>query len=199
MATIDQNITDRWAVYNGDNCLVMPTLPDESVHLSAYSPPFACKGRGLAGLYQYSSSEHDFCNSRSYDEFFQHYEFLVKQIHRVTLRGRISAVHCMETPNDGANAGAGLTDFPGDIIRLHERLGWQYIGRHCVWKEPLGVRNRTMAKGLTHQTVIEGFVALRHGERRLSPALPPPRRGESDSDNPSKRPDGLCRRASGPQ
>lgn len=127
---------------------MIPTLPDASVHLSVYSPPFC-------GLYTYSSSEQDMSNCRSYGEFFEHYEFLVREIHRATLPGRMSGVHCMDVPNDGANAGAGLTDFPGDIIRLHERLGWQYVARYCVWKEPLGVRNRTMAKGLTHRTVVD--------------------------------------------
>jgi hypothetical protein len=148
MAVINQVVTDRYAIYNSDCLEVLPTIPDKSVHLSVYSPPFC-------GLYQYSSSTRDMSNCRSYAEFFEHYEFLVGEIARVTMPGRISAVHCMDVPNDGANAGAGLTDFPGDIIRLHQKLGWQYIARHCVWKEPLGVRNRTMAKGLTHKTVID--------------------------------------------
>ncbi len=73
----------------------------------------------------------------------------------MTKPGRITAVHCMDTPKDGANLGAGLTDFPGDIIRLHEKHGFQYCARYHVWKEPLGVRNRTMAKGLSHRQVVE--------------------------------------------
>lgn len=148
MAVIAQEISERYALYNGDCCEVLPSLSDGSVHLSIYSPPFC-------GLYHYSSSERDLSNCRSYAEFFEHYEFVVRELHRVTLPGRMSAVHCMDIPRGGANAGAGLTDFPGDIIRLHERVGFRYAARYHVWKEPLGVRNRTMAKGLAHCQVVE--------------------------------------------
>lgn len=147
MAVSQQSITDRWAVYLGDCCEVMPSLPKESIHLSVYSPPFA-------GLYHYSSSERDLSNCKDYQEFFAHYEFVVREIHRLTLPGRITAVHCMDVPS--GNSGIDhLTDFPGDIIRLHERVGFEFMGRYCVWKEPLGVRNRTMAKNLAHKTIVE--------------------------------------------
>lgn len=148
MPVIDQTITDRYAAYNGDCCEVLPTLPSGSIHLSVYSPPFC-------GLYNYSSSEKDMSNCRSYDEFFVHYEFLVRELHRLTMPGRATAVHCMDVPRDGANTGGGMIDFPGDIIRLHERLGFYYAARYCVWKEPLAVRNRTMAKGLAHRQIVE--------------------------------------------
>jgi DNA modification methylase len=115
--------------------------------MSIYSPPFA-------GLYNYSSSERDMSNCRDYDEFFEHYGFVVKELHRLTKPGRISAVHCADVPRAGANTGGGLIDFSGDIIRLHEKLGFQYCARYHVWKEPLGVRNRTMAKGLAHAQVV---------------------------------------------
>jgi len=143
MAVSDQEIKDSYAIYCGDCCEVMPTFPDECIHLSIYSPPFA-------GLYNYSSSEHDLSNCFSYDQFFAHYEFVVREIHRLTMPGRITAVHCMDVPGSQE-----LTDFPGDIIRLHKRIGWKYIARHCVWKEPLGVRLRTMAKGLAHKQIVE--------------------------------------------
>ena len=143
----EQVITDRYALYLGDCCEVMPGLPDGSVHLSVYSPPFA-------GLYHYSSSERDLSNSRDYEEFFEHYAFVVRELHRVTMPGRMTAVHCMDVPS--GNTGIDhLTDFPGDIIRLHEREGWQYVARYAVWKEPLAVRLRTMAKHLAHRTIVE--------------------------------------------
>lgn len=148
MAVLDQLITDDYALYNGDSCEVLPTLESGSVHHSIYSPPFC-------GLFTYSSSERDLSNCRTYGEFFDHYEFLVREIHRATMPGRTTAVHCMDVPRDGANAGGGLMDFPGDIIRLHEKIGFGYFARYHVWKEPLGVRNRTMAKGLTHRTICE--------------------------------------------
>lgn len=148
MAAIDQVITDRYALYHGDCCEVLQSLPSESVHLSLYSPPFC-------GLYHYSSSERDLSNCRSYDEFFEHYEFVVRELYRLSLPGRLTGVHCMDVPRAGANVGGGLIDFPGDIIRLHEKIGFRYTARHCVWKEPLTVRNRTMAKGLAHKQIVE--------------------------------------------
>ncbi len=148
MAVKDQDIAERWALYNGDCCEVMGKLPDGSVHLSIYSPPFC-------GLYNYSSNERDLSNCRSYEEFFEHYGFVVREICRLTMPGRITAVHCMDIPRAGANVGGGLMDFPGDIIRLHEKLDFRYCARYHVWKEPLGVRNRTMAKGLSHKQTVD--------------------------------------------
>jgi len=149
----DQVITKHYAIYNGDSAEVLTSLEDESVDLSIYSPPFFSRGANN-GLYVYSSSEKDLSNSKSYDDFFEHYEFIVKEIARLTKPGRISAVHCMDTSMQGANLG-GYTDFPGDIIRLHEKHGFEYSPRICIWKEPLGVRNRTMAKALSHRQTVE--------------------------------------------
>jgi hypothetical protein len=144
---IDQQITDRYAIYNGDCIPVMQSLPDASIHLSVYSPPFA-------GLYHYSSSERDLSNSRSYAEFFDHYGFVVGEISRLTMPGRITAVHCMDVPTGNTGRDA-LTDFPGDIIRLHAKHGFDYVARYHVWKEPLTVRNRTLTKGLAHKTIVD--------------------------------------------
>lgn len=150
MACDEQVITEKYALYNGDCCEVLTTIPDESVHLSVYSPPFAADGGGC--LYHYSSSERDISNCRTRDEFFDHYEFVVKEINRVTIPGRLSAVHCMDVPRKGDG---GMIDFPGEIIRLHERNGWRFWARHFVWKEPLAVRLRTMARGLAHKQIVE--------------------------------------------
>ncbi len=152
MAVIEQQVTDQYAIYNGDSCEVLPTLPDKSVHLAVYSPPFATDGGGC--LYRYTSSERDLSNCRSYGEFFEHYEFIVEQISRVLVPGRISAVHCTDVPSKGANIAAYI-DFPGDIIRLHEKHGFDYLPRICIWKEPLEVRNRTMLRALAHRQIVE--------------------------------------------
>jgi hypothetical protein len=127
---------------------VMPTLPAGSVALSVYSPPFA-------GLYQYSSSERDLSNSRNYDEFMAHYEFVVAELLRLAMPGRMTAVHCMDIPMSNTGKGDALLDFSGDIIRLHQRVGWSYVARYAVWKEPLTVRNRTMMKSLAHKTIVD--------------------------------------------
>jgi hypothetical protein len=158
---IAQKIEDRFAIYNGDCIEVMGSLPDNCVDLSVYSPPFC-------GLYNYSSSERDLSNCRSYQEFFVHYGFVIKEIARLTKPGRITAVHCMDVAGKGnghtakmgcgANVGTGLIDFPGDIIRAHEKHGFDFCARHAVWKEPLGVRNRTMAKGLAHKQIVDDSI-----------------------------------------
>jgi DNA modification methylase len=143
----DQVITDRYAIYNGDCCEIMKGLTSESIHLSIYSPPFGSL------LYQYSSDPADLSNCKDYREFFEHYAFVVRELHRLTVPGRMTAVHCQDifVPGDPQY----LIDFPGDIIRLHEADGWRYIARYQVWKEPLLVRNRTMLKSLHHKTMTE--------------------------------------------
>jgi DNA modification methylase len=152
MAITEQVITDQYAIYNGDSAEWITSLPDESLGMSIYSPPFATENGGC--LYNYSSSVRDLSNARTYAEFFDHYAFIVENIARATKPGRISAVHCMDVPKQGANI-CGYTDFPGDIIRLHEKLGFEYLPRICIWKEPLAVRNRTMAKALAHRQICE--------------------------------------------
>ncbi len=142
-----QVITDRYAIYNGDCMEVMSKLPKESIHLSIYSPPFG-------GMYHYSSDDRDLSNSSGYDDFFDHYKFIVDELFRVTLPGRMTAVHCADIPS--GNSGTDYrVDFPGDIIRLHEKCGFRYIARYSIWKEPLAVRNRTMAKNLAHKTIVD--------------------------------------------
>lgn len=157
MAVTEQVTTDKYAIKCGDCVEVMGTMPDacyaqgdqpaRGIHLSIYSLPFV-------GLYHYSSSPRDLSNCLTYEKFFEHYEFVVREKCRITIPGRVSLVHCMDVPN--SNTGDDdMTDFPGDIIRLHRRLGWRYCGRYCVWKEPLAVRNRTMQKNLAHKTLVE--------------------------------------------
>lgn len=143
MGVLDQVVTDKYALYLGDCIEVMRALREESVHLSLYSPPFG-------GLYQYSSDPRDLSNALNHDEFFEHYEFVIKELHRVTIPGRMSAVHTMDIPT--GNSGLDhLIDLSGEIIRMHVRLGWKYVARYHVWKEPLTVRNRTMTKSLSHR------------------------------------------------
>lgn len=152
MALKDQEIGENFAIYCGDCMEVLPQLKAASVGLSIYSPPF---GGPSGGLYTYSSDPRDLSNSNGYDLFMEHYGFVVAEVARVTMPGRMSLVHCMDTPKSNSGRGDGLTDFPGDIIRLHAKHGWDYAARYHVWKEPLTVRNRTMAKGLAHQTIVE--------------------------------------------
>ena len=144
---ITQEITDDWAVYNADCIDVLRGLPNDCIHLSVYSPPF---GGANGGLYVYSSDDRDLSNSNTYEQFLRHYEFVVEQIARVTKPGRLSVVHCMDTPLPGQL----LRDFPGDIIRIHAKYGFGFQTRYAIWKEPLKVAIRTRAKGLMHRQIV---------------------------------------------
>lgn len=140
----NQVITEDYAIYNSDCMYVLPTLEDNSIDFSVYSPPFA-------GLYNYSSSDNDFSNCESKEQFIQQYEFLIAEIARVTKSGRITAVHCTDViQKDGS-----LWDFPNEILKLHEKYGFKYRNRITIWKEPLKVRMRTMVKSLMHKLIVE--------------------------------------------
>lgn len=146
MAIISQKITDKYALYNGDCVEVLRGLPDKKVGLSVYSPPFC-------GLYNYSSDDRDMSNCLTYEAFFEHYDFLVQEISRLTMPGRISCVHCMDIPNPGQKS--GYFDLPGALIRAHEKHGFFYFGRVAIWKEPLRVAVRTRLKHLTHKQLVK--------------------------------------------
>lgn len=204
MAVADQVIGENYALYLGDSVEVMRSFPDKRVDLTLYSPPFC-------GLYNYSSSERDLSNCRSYSEFFEHYGFVVDEIERITKPGRLVGVHCMDIPRNGANLGGGRTDFPGDIIGLHthcrdkrckapeleRRQGqcghglFDYVARYDVWKEPLGVRNRTMSKALAHQQIVEDATLCDNASADYLLMF----RKKGESEVPVKHPTGLTRYA----
>lgn len=140
----NQLITDQYAIYESDCMYVLPTLAEKSVDLSVYSPPFA-------GLYNYSSSENDFSNCETREQFLEQYDFLIKEIARVTKPGRISAVHITDIMNkDGS-----LWDFPHEVKVLHEKYGFKHKNTITIWKEPLKVRMRTMVRSLMHKLIVE--------------------------------------------
>ncbi len=142
--TKDQVIKENYAIYNSDCMEVITTLKENSIDLSVYSPPFA-------GLYNYSSSERDFSNCESKEQFLEQYEYLIKEMARVTKPGRITAVHCTDVFDNTCR----LWDFPHEIIRLHTKYGFEYRNRITIWKEPLKVRMRTMVQSLMHKFIVE--------------------------------------------
>ncbi len=148
MDVFEQEVTDNYAIYRGDCIEVMGTLPSESVGMSVYSPPFG----GM--MYQYSSEPADLSNCQDYDEFFEHYTFVVKELHRLTMPGRMTVVHCTDIFQSIGGLHS-IIDFPGHIIECHEANGWTFVARIHIWKEPLTVRNRTMLKSLHHKTLCE--------------------------------------------
>ena len=143
----DQLITDRYAIYNGDAMEVLAALPDDSVHATIYSPPFG-------GLYHYSSDDRDLSNARDYSEFWDQYDYFIREKYRITMPGRCTGVHAAVVPSGNTGADS-YVDFPGDVIRHHQKAGWLFVARHVIWKEPLAVRNRTLAKNLAHKTIVD--------------------------------------------
>ena len=143
---MEQIITDNYAIYNDDCMNIVSEMDDNSVPLSVYSPPFA-------GLYKYSSSENDFSNNVTREGFLEQYEFLIKEMARVTQPGRINAVHCQDIV--GSVVTHDLYDLPHEIIELHKKYGFQYKNRITIWKEPLKVRMRTMVQSLMHKFIVE--------------------------------------------
>ena len=138
-------VTDNYAIYNSDCMFVLPTLPDRSIDLMVYSPPFA-------GLYNYSSDENDFSNCSTKEEFLEQYDFLVKETARLIKPGRIVAVHCQDILVD--TTAHNLWDLPHEIIKIHEKHGFHWKNRITIWKEPLEVRMRTMVKSLSHKAIV---------------------------------------------
>ena len=141
---IESNIVEgqNFRAINGDSCIELLTIREDSIDLSVYSPPFA-------DLYTYTAIPNDLGNSRGWDEFFEHYSFIIKEVLRVTKPGRLSCVHTSDIPAMAIKDGyIGLRDFPGEVIRAHEREGWVFHGRAIVTKNPQSQAIRTHSKGL---------------------------------------------------
>lgn len=157
MNVIDQYQTDRYAIYNGDTCEVITAIPSNSIGLSVYSPPFS-------SLYTYSNSDRDLGNSKTDDEFFTHFEFIVKELYRILMPGRIMAVHCMNLPTSKERDGyIGIKDFRGDLIRLFQSVGFIYHSETCIWKNPVTAMQRTKALGLLHKQIKKDACMNRMG------------------------------------
>jgi DNA modification methylase len=159
MATrvLGQAFGDNYALYHGDCVDVMGGIPDASIHFSVFSPPFS-------NLYIYSESERDLGNAVDDNEFFTHFDFLIPELLRVTLPGRLCAVHCKDLVNYiGRDGAAGLRDFSGELIRHFSAAGWQYHSKVVIWKDPVIEMERTKANGLLYKTLRADSTYCRQG------------------------------------
>jgi len=157
MGVLDQVITDRYSIYNADCIEVARSLPDESIDFSIYSPPFS-------SLYTYSNSDRDMGNSKSDEEFYEHFRFLVKEHYRTMKPGRLISFHCMNLPSSKTHDGyIGIKDFRGEMIRLFEEEGFIYHSEVCIWKDPVTAMQRTKALGLLHKTIRKDSSMSRQG------------------------------------
>lgn len=157
MNILDQVVKNKYAVYNGDSCEVVKEIPSDSIHYTLFSPPFA-------SLYTYSNSDRDMGNSKGDDEFFNHFEFLVKELYRITMPGRLLTLHCMNTPLMKERDGViGLKDFRGQLIKLFQDCGFIYHSEVTVWKNPVTEMQRTKALGLLHKQIKKDSSMSRQG------------------------------------
>lgn len=154
---LNQYIGRNFAIYNGDSCEILKGLPDKSIDYSIFSPPFV-------DLYTYSDSNRDLGNCRNKGEFYHHFDYIIKELHRVLKDGRLVSVHCMDLPTSKMKDGfIGLTDFPGEIIRMFEKVGFIYHSRVTIWKDPVVAMQRTKALGLLHKQIKKDSAMCRQG------------------------------------
>lgn len=157
MKVLDQYISDRMALYHGDSCEVLAGIPSNSVHFIVYSPPFA-------SLYTYSNSDRDLGNCKNHAEFFAQFEFIVQELYRVLMPGRLMSVHCMNLPTSKERDGfIGIEDFRGELIQLYQKIGFIYHSEVCIWKDPVVAMQRTKALGLLHKQLKKDSAMSRQG------------------------------------
>jgi len=148
---------ESWKLMLGDCVERVRELPDESVHFSVFSPPFA-------SLYTYSASDRDMGNAKDEEEFAIHFQFLVKELYRVIKPGRLVSFHCMNLPTSKTHNGyIGIKDFRGDLIRAFESEGFIYHSEVCIWKDPVTAMQRTKAIGLLHKQLTKDSAMSRQG------------------------------------
>ena len=158
MSTVlDQRSGDNWCLWNADCVEVVNSLPENSLHLSIFSPPYA-------SLYTYSNSDRDMGNSASDEQFYEHFDFLIAGLHRATMPGRLVVVDVMNIPAMKERDGfIGLKDFRGDVIRAFQKAGFIFHSEHCAWKDPLIEATRTKALGLMHKQLCKDSTRSRSG------------------------------------
>jgi hypothetical protein len=144
-------------MYMGDCVESIKQIDSDSIHYSIFSPPFS-------SLYTYSNSDRDMGNSRNDQEFFDHFVFLAKELHRVMMPGRLISFHCMNLPSSKSRDGfIGVKDFRGDMLRIFQAAGFVFHSEVCIWKDPVTAMQRTKAIGLLHKQVRKDSALSRQG------------------------------------
>jgi len=153
----DQIVTEKYALYNGDSAEILRGLADNSVHYSIFSPPFA-------SLYTYSNSERDLGNCKDTEEFYRQFQFIVEELYRVLIPGRLISFHCMDLPLSKERDGIiGIRDFRGELIKVFEKSGFVLHSQVCIWKDPVTAMQRTKAIGLLHKQLKKDSCMSRQG------------------------------------
>lgn len=178
---LNQQFGKNFAIYNGDCVEVVKGIPDHSVGFSIFSPPFA-------SLYTYSNSARDMGNCKTDAEFMENFSFLVEELARVMMPGRIVAFHCMNLPTSKERDGfIGIKDFRGELIRCFQKYGFIFHSETCIWKDPLIAATRTKALGLMHKQLCKDSSMSRCGIPDYLVAV----RAPGENPQPISHPDGL--------
>lgn len=181
MNVLNQQFGKNFAIYNGDCVEVVKGIPDHSVGFSIFSPPFA-------SLYTYSNSARDMGNCKTDAEFMENFSFLVEELARVMMPGRIVAFHCMNLPTSKERDGfIGIKDFRGELIRCFQKYGFIFHSETCIWKDPLIAATRTKALGLMHKQLCKDSSMSRCGIPDYLVAV----RAPGENPQPISHPDGL--------
>lgn len=157
IGVINQAMSDSYALYNGDSAEILQGIPSDSIHYSIFSPPFA-------SLYTYSNSERDLGNCRTTEEFYEQFQYIVKELYRVIMPGRLLSFHCMDLPLSKERDGIiGIRDFRGELIKEFEKAGFVLHSQVCIWKDPVTAMQRTKAIGLLHKQLKKDSAISRQG------------------------------------
>jgi DNA modification methylase len=149
--------SEQWKMIHGDSIEECAKMPSDWVDFMIFSPPFS-------QLYIYTDLPQDMGNCESNEEFFEHFNYLIPELYRITTPGRLCAIHCKDLPRYyGSDGAAALVDFPGQIIAAMEKHGWDFHSRVTVWKCPVTERERTNNNGLLHKTVMRDSSQIRQG------------------------------------
>lgn len=145
---VEQVVTSGYAIYQGDSCDLIRAIPGESIHYGVHSPPFE-------GLYKFSNYDRDISNNEGAG-FWEHYAFLITELFRVTMPGRLHSVHCMQLPTSKTKHGfIGIRDFRGEIVRAYQDAGWIFHSEVCIWKDPVVAQQRTKSLRLLHKQIVK--------------------------------------------
>lgn len=157
MDILEQVVANKYAIYHGDSVEITNNIPDNSIHYTIFSPPFA-------SLYTYSNSDRDMGNCKGDDEFYMHFKFLAKELYRVTMPGRLLSFHCMDIPMMKSRDGViGLKDFPALMLKIFQDCGFIYHSKVTIWKSPVVEMQRTKALGLLHKQIKKDSAMCRQG------------------------------------
>lgn len=157
MKVLEQTIKEKYALYNADCIDVVKGLPDDSIHYTIFSPPFA-------SLYTYSASARDMGNCDGMADFGEHFKFLIPELLRVTKPGRLLSFHCMLLPTSKQSDGfIGIRDFRGELIQAFVEAGFLHHSEVVIWKDPVTAMQRTKALGLLHKTIRKDSSMSRQG------------------------------------